>query len=60
MSLLSRIANVFRGERVNRDIEDELASHIEEAISRGRDPVEARQGPWKHASTARERATKSA
>ena len=43
MSLWSRIVNVFRGERLNRDIDDELASHVEEAISRGRDPLEARR-----------------
>ena len=42
MSLLSRIANVFRGERLNREIEEEYASHLEEAILAGRDPVEAR------------------
>src|ERR1700733_7522591 len=43
MSLWSRIANVFRGERLNNEIEEELASHIEEAIALGRDPVEARK-----------------
>ncbi len=43
MSLLSRIANVFRSERVNSDIEEEFASHIDEAISQGRDPAEARR-----------------
>jgi putative ABC transport system permease protein len=43
MSLWSRIANVFRGERLNSEIEEELASHIEEAISRGRNPLEARR-----------------
>jgi predicted permease len=43
MSLLSRIANVFRGERLNREIEEEYASHLEEAILAGRDPVEARK-----------------
>jgi putative ABC transport system permease protein len=42
MSLWSRIANVFRGERLNREIEDELQSHIAEAIAEGRDPGEAR------------------
>ncbi|HTZ56582.1 MAG TPA: ABC transporter permease [Acidobacteriaceae bacterium] len=43
MSLLSRVANVFRGERLNRDIEEEYASHLEEAILAGRDPAEARK-----------------
>jgi predicted permease len=43
MSLWSRIANVFRTERVNCDIEEEFASHIEEATLQGRDPGEARK-----------------
>jgi predicted permease len=41
MSLRSRISNAFRGERLNREIEDELQSHIEEAVASGRDPREA-------------------
>src|SRR5271155_5016340 len=43
MSVWSRIANVLRGERLNREIDEELESHIEEAIAEGRDPVEARR-----------------
>ena len=43
MSLWSRIANVFRGNRLNRDIEEELQSHIAAAITEGRDPGEARR-----------------
>jgi predicted permease len=43
MSLWSRIANVFRGDRLNREIDEELESHIEAAIEQGRDPVEARR-----------------
>lgn len=43
MSLWSRIANVFRPDRLNRDIEEELASHLAEAVEQGRDPVEARR-----------------
>jgi len=42
MSLWSRIANTFRGERLSREIDEELRSHIEEAIEDGRDPAEAR------------------
>jgi hypothetical protein len=42
-SMLRRIANVFRGDRLNREIEEEYASHLEEAIHAGRDPVEARK-----------------
>ena len=41
MSLWSRISNGVRGERLNREIEEELQSHIEEAIASGRDPGEA-------------------
>lgn len=41
MSLWSRISNAVRGERVNREIEEELQSHIEEAVASGRDPREA-------------------
>jgi predicted permease len=43
MSLLSRIANVFSADRLNRDIDEELQSHMEEAIASGRDPHEARR-----------------
>ena len=41
MSWLSRLANLFRGERLSRDIDEELASHLQEAIDEGRDPAEA-------------------
>src|SRR6185437_3883999 len=43
MSLWSRIANIFRADRLTREIDEELASHIEEAIGQGRDPAEARR-----------------
>src|SRR5712691_9310373 len=43
MSLWSRIANVFRGDRLSRDIDEELESHIAEAIEQGRDPAEVRK-----------------
>jgi putative ABC transport system permease protein len=42
MSMWSRITNVFRGDRLIDEIDDELESHIEEAIGQGRDPAEAR------------------
>jgi len=42
MSLWSQIANVFRGDRLDREIEEELWSHIDEAIQEGREPAEAR------------------
>jgi predicted permease len=43
MSLWSRIANVFRSDRLNREIDEELESHIQEAIQNGRDPGEVRR-----------------
>ena len=43
MSLWSRIANVFRIDRLNREIDEELESHIASAIEEGRDPIEARR-----------------
>ena len=54
MSLWSRIANAVRGERLNREIEEELQSHIEEAVATGRDPREARRafGSVMHAREA--------
>jgi len=42
MSWWSRISNAVRGERLNREIDEELQSHIEEAIASGREPNEAR------------------
>src|SRR6266852_4101203 len=43
MSLWSRITNVLRGDRLSHEIDEELQSHIEEAIEQGRDPAEARR-----------------
>src|SRR5580704_3373303 len=43
MSLWSRITNVLSGEKVNREIDEELDAHIAEAIEQGRDPAEARR-----------------
>lgn len=43
MSLWSRISNAVHGERLHREIDEELESHIEEAIASGRDPKEARR-----------------
>ena len=43
MSFWSRIANVLRGDRLSREIDEELQSHIQEAIEQGRDPAEARK-----------------
>src|SRR5580693_888374 len=43
MSLWSRIANLFRANSLSREIDEELRSHLDEAIDRGRDPAEARR-----------------
>jgi putative ABC transport system permease protein len=43
MSVWSRIANVFRGNGLNREIDEEMEAHIEEAIAQGRESVEARR-----------------
>ena len=43
MSVWSRISNAFRGERLNRELDEEMQAHIEEAIASGRDPEEARR-----------------
>ncbi len=43
MSWWSRVANVFLGDRLSREIDEELQSHIEQAIEQGRDPAEARR-----------------
>jgi predicted permease len=54
MSWWSRISNAVRGERLNREIEEELQSHVDEAIASGRDPEEARRafGPMLRAREA--------
>lgn len=43
MSLWSRIANVFRGDRLIREIDEEFEAHLAEALEHGRDPEEARR-----------------
>jgi len=43
MSLWTRIANVFRAEQTNCEIDEELEAHIAEAIARGRQPEEVRR-----------------
>lgn len=43
MSFWTRMANVFRGDRLNREITDELESHIGEAVAAGRNEREARR-----------------
>ena len=41
MSLWSRLLNIFRGDRLSREIDEEIESHIQEAIEQGREPTEA-------------------
>ncbi|HEY6491381.1 MAG: ABC transporter permease, partial [Terracidiphilus sp.] len=55
MSLGSRISNALRGERLNREIEEELRLHVEEAIASGRDPDEARRAFGSLGSILRQR-----
>ncbi len=43
MSIWSRVANLFRLDGLNREIDEELNSHLQEAIEHGRDPQEARK-----------------
>src|SRR5260370_2516783 len=43
MSLWSRMANVLRSDRLSREIDEELQTHIAEAMEEGRDPAEARR-----------------
>src|SRR5689334_7999328 len=43
MSLWSRAINLFRGDRLSREIEEELATHLTEGIVEGRDPAEVRK-----------------
>ncbi|HYO81893.1 MAG TPA: ABC transporter permease [Bryobacteraceae bacterium] len=50
MALWSRIRNVFRGDRLNREFDEELEGHLADAIADGSDPAEARRalGPALH------------
>lgn len=43
MSRWSRVWNVLLAERVNRELDEELATHLEEAVAAGRDPEVARR-----------------
>ena len=43
MSFWSRLTNVLHSDRVTREIDEELESHLDEAIAEGRDPGEARR-----------------
>lgn len=57
MSLRSRFANVFQADRSRREIDEELQSHIDEAIENGRDPEEVRRAfgsPLRHRERSRD------
>ena len=57
MSLWSRVANAFRSARVNREIDEELAAHVAEAMASGRDAAEARRAlgsPLRHREESRD------
>jgi len=43
MSLLSRLADLFRTERLGREIDEELRAHIQDAMEEGRDPEEIKR-----------------
>src|SRR6185437_11190030 len=43
MSVWSRLVNLFRTERLHRELDEEFQAHIDEAIEEGRDPEEARK-----------------
>jgi putative ABC transport system permease protein len=49
--------NVFRGERVNRELDEELEAHVAEAIAAGRDAEEVRRAmgsPLRHRQESRD------
>src|SRR5262245_47688794 len=57
MSLWTRILNVFSGARLTREIDEELQSHIDDAIAHGRDPAEAQRAfgsPLQHRERSRD------
>lgn len=43
MALWQKIRNAFRGDALNRELDEEFESHIAEAMAQGRDPDEARR-----------------
>ena len=43
MGMWRRMVNVFRGERVNHELDEEMEAHIAEAVGQGRDASEARR-----------------
>jgi predicted permease len=43
MLWLVRVINLFRRDRLDRELEEEMAAHLEEALEHGRDSAEARR-----------------
>jgi putative ABC transport system permease protein len=43
MSFWTRVGNAFRGDALNRELNEEFESHMEEAIAQGRDPEDVRR-----------------
>src|SRR5215472_723875 len=57
MSVWTRLRNTLHNERLHREIDEELESHIAEAISAGRNPDEARRAfgsPLRHREASRD------
>ena len=57
MSVWTRLRNTLHNERLHREIDEELESHIAEAISGGRNPDEARRAfgsPLRHREASRD------
>ena len=57
MSLWRKIRNVFQGEQLNDEIDEELQSHLDEAVEHGRDAGEARRAfgsPLRHREASRD------
>ena len=53
MSLWSRITNVFRGDRLNRELDEELQSHIEDGHRTRPRPRRSPPRLWLHAAASR-------
>jgi putative ABC transport system permease protein len=57
MSLITRILNALAPSRLHRDLDEELQSHLNEAIAHGRNPEEARRAlgsPLRHRESSRD------
>ena len=57
MSIWRRFTNLFRIKQLNDEIDEELQSHLDEAVARGRDPEQARRAfgsPLRHREASRD------